>query len=160
MAPTPHPAGDSRARQHPATCRGPPEYSAKKPPRKTAPRSGVLLCPPKSPAAYPPPAPGALPAGLPRTHRPLGGRPHGAGGRWAGGRFPTSPLWVRLAKNRLTSSRSQPWEPAFTLRPTPDLRRGAYAPPAPRCLPATHTELPTPDLNQGAYPPPVWETAC
>jgi hypothetical protein len=39
---------------------------------------------------------------------------HGPGGRWASGRFPKNPLWVRLAKNRLTSSKNQPKSDDFS----------------------------------------------
>jgi len=101
------------------------------------------------------------------THRPTRSRPHGAGGRWAGGRFPTNPLWVRLAKNRLTSSKSRPREPAFL--DLVEIRRLGLVCPAACSLPPTalRTKAPTPDLHQGAYPrpapsrlPPTYLAAC
>ena len=94
------------------------------------------------------------------THRPLRSGAHGCGGRWAGGRFPTNPLLVRLAKNRLTSSKSQPREPAFsdsveTAHPgLGETRPGACLVPC-RLPPTYHDAYPPPPSHQAAYPRPT-----
>jgi hypothetical protein len=73
------------------------------------------------------------------THRPLRGGAHGGGGRWASGRFPTNPLLVRLAKNRLTSSKNQPREPAFWRLGRNPFGFPSFAAGAQRALRGTHS---------------------
>ena len=68
------------------------------------------------------------------THRRPRSRPHVPGGLWASGRFPTNPFLVRLAKNRLASSKSQPREPAFSGRRDRFSGPREKRPPRPRLL--------------------------